>query len=170
MDLDVDLAEVLQIAADDVPLDGEQADFRLHREAVGHGAGTDLLVIPNDFFKRERNLLPGFEADNVVDLLFFNRRQLDEPGQATLAGHGDDDDISLEGVTRQKLLQRLAGQLVRVGVGLAEDFWVLDVIEGGGGNLPLDLLHPQRFQRALPNINAPHARRNFHGAQTSPKR
>ena len=50
-------------------------------------------------------------------------------------GDADGDDVALDGVAREELLQRLAGELVGVGVGLGEDLRVLDVVEGGGGEL-----------------------------------
>ena len=133
VDLDVDVLEVLQVAVDHVALHGEQADLRLHGEAVGDDAGADLLVVPDDLVEVEGDLLLGLEADDVGDLLFFDRRQLDEAGQAALAGDADGHDVAAEVVARQELLEGLAGQLIGVGVGLAEDLGMLDVIEGGGG-------------------------------------
>ena len=97
-------------------------------------AGADLLVVPDDLVERERDLLLGLELDDVGDLLLFDRRQLDEAGQAGLAGDADGDLVALDRVAREELLQRLAGELVGVGVGLGEDLGVLDVVEGGGGD------------------------------------
>ena len=123
-------------AVDHVALHGEQADLGLHGEAVGHVAGADLLVVPDDLVEREGNLLLGLEPDDVGDLLFLDRRQLDEAGQAALAGDADGDQVALERVAREELLERLAGELIGVGVGLAEDLGMLDVVEGGGGRTP----------------------------------
>ena len=103
MDLDADVLEVLQVAVDHVALHGEQADLGLHGEAVGDVAGADLLVVPDDLVEVERDLLLGLEVDDVGDLLLFDGRQLDEAGQAALAGHADGDDVAAEGVARQEL-------------------------------------------------------------------
>ena len=148
VDLDVDVLEVLQVAVDHVALDGEQADLGLHGEAVGDDAGADLLEVPDDLVQGEGDLLLGLEADDVGDLLFLDGRQLDEAGQAALAGHADGDHVALEGVARQELLQGLAGQLVGVGVGLAEDLGVLDVVEGGGRRPAPSTLSRRRALRA----------------------
>ena len=51
-------------------------------------------------------------------------------------------------VARQELLERLARQLVGVGVGLAEDLGVLDVVEGGGGRNAVDHLQPSALRRS----------------------
>ena len=120
---------------DHVALHGEQADLRFHGKAVGDDAGADLLEVPDDFFEREGDLLLGLEADDVVDLLFFDGRELDEAGQAALPGHAEDDGVAADGVALEKLVQRLARQLIGVGIGLAEDLGVLDVVEVGGDDL-----------------------------------
>ena len=57
-------------------------------------AGADLLVVPDDLVEGEGDLLLGLEVDDVGDLLFLDRRQLDEAGQAALAGHADGDDVA----------------------------------------------------------------------------
>ncbi len=158
MHLDADVLEVLQVAVDHVALHGEQADFGLD-EAVGQLADADLLVVPDDLVEVERDLLLGLEADDVGDLLFLDRRQLDEAGQAALAGHADGDLVAAEVVARQELFQRLAGQLVGVGVGLAEDLGMLDVVEGGGGDFAVDQFQADGLEGALAEIDAPDAGR-----------
>src|SRR5205085_1138607 len=92
------------------------------------------------------------------DLLLLDRRQLDEAGQAALAGHADADDVAPDLVAREELLQRLAAELVGVGVGLAEDLGVLDEVEGGGGHLPVLLDEADGLQAALPQVDAPNPR------------
>ena len=79
----------LQVPCDLVALHGEQADLGFQREAVVLAAAGHLLVVPDDVFQRERDLLPGLELDDVGDLFLLDRRQLDEPRQAALAGDGD---------------------------------------------------------------------------------
>ncbi len=74
-------------AVDLVALHGEQAD-------LGHGEflvvafllAADLLVVPDDLFECERDLLAGLELDDVGNPLLLDRRQLDELDQAGLAG------------------------------------------------------------------------------------
>src|SRR5206468_2481786 len=107
MDLDVDVFEMLQIARDGVAFDGEEADLGLHGKTVRYDAGTEFLIVPDDLIEVERNLLLGFEANDVADLLFLDRRQLDEPCQAALAGNADRDSVAAQRVARQELLQRL---------------------------------------------------------------
>ena len=163
MDLDVDVLEVGQRAADLVALHGEQADLGLHREAVGNFAGADLLEVPDDLVEREGDLLLGLEPHDVADLLLLDRRQLDEPRQAALAGDADGDEVALDVVAGEELLQRLAGELVRVGVGLAQDLRVLDVVEGGRRHGPVDHLQPQRLERRLTDVNPPDTVLHWHG-------
>ncbi len=97
---DVHILEVLQVAVHGVALDGEQADLGLHGEAVRDHAGAEFLIIPDHLFEIERDLLLGFEADDVVDLFLFDRRQLDETGQAALAGDADGDQVAFQVVAR----------------------------------------------------------------------
>src|SRR5262249_45062559 len=111
---------------------------------------------------REGDLLLRLEADDVGDLLFFDRRQLHEAGQAALPGDAHGDDVALDRIARQEGLERLTRQLVRVCVGLAEDLRVLDVVEGGRGDGPFDDLKTQRLQGALADVDAPHTLRNGH--------
>src|SRR5262249_23706484 len=88
-------------------------------------------------------------------LLLLDRRQFDEAGQARLPRHADADDVAAQGVVGQELLQRLADELVGVGVGLAEDLGILDVVEGGGDDLAVDLLQSDRLEGTLPQVDAP---------------
>ena len=157
VDVHVDVLEVLQVAIDHVALHGEQADLGLHREAVGDDAGVELLVVPDDLVEVEGDLLFGLEANDVADLLLFDGRQLDEAGQTALSGDGDGDDVAADLVARQELLQRLAGELIGVRVGLAEDLGMLDEIEGGGGDHALILGEADGLEAALAQVDAPHA-------------
>ncbi len=131
-------------------------------------AGAELLVVPDDLIEVERNLLLGLEPDDVGDLLFLDGRQLDETGQTALTGHADGHDVAAEGVARQELVERLAGQLVGVGVGLAEDFGMLDVIEGGGDELSVDHFKADGLEAALPEIDAPDAGLHWHESYLPP--
>ena len=76
-----------------------------------------------------------------------------------------------EGVARQELLERLAGQLIGVGVGLAEDLGMLDVVEGGGDDLAVDFLEADGLEGALAEIDAPNADwLNWHESYLPPVR
>ncbi len=155
----VDFLEVLEIAVDHVALHGEQAYFRLHREAVGYGAGSDLLIIPDDLVQIERNLLLRFKANDVADLLFLDRGQLDEARQAALAGHADGHLVAAQRIAGQELFQRLPGKLVGSGVRLTQDFGMFDIVKGGGDDFAfLTNLHPQGLEGALAQIDPPDAK------------
>jgi hypothetical protein len=130
---------------------------------VGDGALGHLLVVPDDLVERERDLLLRLELDDVDDLLLFDRRQLDEPGEAGLAGDAHGDDVALGRVPGEELLQGLARELVRVGIRLGEDLRVLDVVERGRGDHAVDLFEPQGLEGALTNVDAPDAGIDWHG-------
>ena len=97
----------LRCAGHLVALHREQADFRFDRVAFVFAA-DERLVVPDDVFERERNLLPGFVLDDVRNLLALDRRQLDEPRQAALAGNGDRHAVARHVVARDELLERFA--------------------------------------------------------------
>ena len=65
--------------------------------------------------------------------------------------------ISPRRLLREELVQRLAGQLVGVGVGLAEDFGMFDIVEGGGDELSINFLEADGLQAALAEVDAPDA-------------
>src|SRR5208282_4756124 len=100
-------------------------------------------------------------TDDVADLFFLDGRQLDEACQTALARNANGDDVRADVVARQELFHRLARELVGVGIGLAEDLGVLDVIEGGSGNLAADVFQTNGFESALPQVNAPNAGRCY---------
>lgn len=154
---------VSELAGDDVALHGEQANLGLHGEAADRIAAADLLEVPDDFVEREGDLLLRLELDDVRDFLLLNRRQLDEMHQPALAGDTDGDLVLANRVAREEFLQRLAGQRLRVGVRLREDFGVFDVVEVRRSRDAVDHLHAQGFQRALANVDAPDADGNGHG-------
>ena len=112
VDRDAGLFERLQRAGHLVALHREQADFRLERVAFVFAA-DERLVVPDHVFERERNLLPGFVLDDVGNLLPLDRRQLDEPRQAALAGHGDRHAVARHVVARDELLAALRGSARR---------------------------------------------------------
>src|SRR5579884_1185001 len=167
MDIDVDIFEVLQIAANHVALHGEQTDLRLHSEAVGHSAGADLLIIPDDLIEIEGDLLLGLEANDVGDFLFLNGRQLDEASQTALSGNADRHNIAAQVIARQEFVERFPGELIGVRVGLAEDFRMFHVIESGGDELSVNFLEADRLEAALAQVNAPNADRlNCHNVES----
>ena len=158
MDLDADFLEVLQIAVDHVALHGEQADFRLD-EAVGQLADAELLVVPDDLVEVERDLLLGLER--TMSGIFFSSTGGSLTKRARPLWPGTlMATVSPRRVLRDRnLCQRLAGQLVGVGVGLAEDLGMLDVVEGGGGDLAVDDFEADGLEGALAEIDAPDAGR-----------
>jgi hypothetical protein len=163
VNLDVHAGEVIEHPADHVALHREQADLGIDREAPLDRPFADFLVIPDDLFQREGDLLLGLELDDILDLLLFDGRQLDEPRQARLPGYGDRDPIALDRIARQELLERLARQELGVGVGLGENLRMLDIVEGGGGRLAVDHLQAHRLQGALADVDAPIPGLNCHG-------
>src|SRR5262249_54257153 len=109
------------------------------------------------FVERERNLLLGFETNDVSDFLFFDGREFDKPGQAALTGDADGDDIATEDVSGQELFQRFAGQLIRGGIGLTEDLGVFDIVERGGRDLVIDQGQTDGLESTLANVYPPNS-------------
>ncbi len=158
IDFDARVGEWLERAEHLLALHGEQADFGLQREAICLAAAGHLLIVPDDVFQREGDLLPRFVAHDVGNLFRLDRRQLDEPRQTALAGHRDRHPVALQLVARQKLPQRVAHQLDRVGLGLAENFRVFDEVERVGRDPARVVLvrhAPQGLERALTDVDTP---------------
>ena len=166
VDFDARTLERLDSAEDGVALHGEQADFRLQREAFFLAAAAHPLVVPDHVVQIEGDLLAGFVADDVGDLLGFHRRQLDEPRQAALAGNRNRHPVAVHLVAREELPQRVGDQFGGVGVRLAEDLRILDEVEC----LDYDLVGvvagtaAQCLQRTLPDVDSPHCVASGHAA------
>src|SRR5262249_14780827 len=165
VDFQFDRLEVANEAVDHVPLHREEADLRIHREAVGDRALAHLLVVPDDLVEWEGDLLLGLELDDVNDLFLFDRGQLDEPGQARLAGDAHGHEVALGRVPGEELLQGLAGEFVRVRVRLRKDLRVLDVVERRGRHGPVDHLETTALDGALTDVDAPDAWIDWHGGE-----
>ena len=58
-------ATILAVEREGIPTPGPQPDFVLQRHAVGVDLANQHLVIPNHIFQRERDLLLGFEFDDL---------------------------------------------------------------------------------------------------------
>ena len=157
MDLDADFLELRNGARNHVAFHGEQADFRLQGQAVDDVAFVEPLIVPDDLLERKRDLLFRLELDDVGDLLFIDRGQLDEARQAALPGDADRDEVPLDLVPLQKLIERIARELIGVGIGLTEDFRMLDVLERGGDDLPFFHFEANRLEGALPQVDSPNA-------------
>ena len=118
---------------------------------------ADLLVGPDDLLQREGDLLLGLELDDIRDPLLLDGRELDELDQAGLPGDADGDLAALQVVAVHEGGERLADEGLGVGVGLAEDLGVLDVVERLGHDLirviPRDEL--QRLQGRLADVEGP---------------
>ncbi len=157
VDLDAGVLQRQDRPVDLVALHREQADLG-HRDVfLALLVAADRLVIPDDVFQRERDLLPGLELDDVGDPLLLDRRQLDELHQAGLGRDPDGDLAVLQVVAAEEGRQCLADQFLGVGVGLAEDLRVLDEVEGLGDEL-LGVLaggELQGLQRGLTDVDGP---------------
>ncbi len=114
-----------------------------------------LWIVPDHLVEAEGDLLLGLEADDVGDLAFLDRRQLDETRQAALPRHADGHDVAAQIVARQERLQGVADQFVRLGIGLAEDLGILDVIEMRGDKLAFDVLQAEGLEGTLADVDAP---------------
>ena len=158
----------------DIRLDGrvdafllhrEEADFRPQHEAAFLDTATERLVIPNHVFQRERNLLLGFVADDLVHSTGFHGGELNESGQRRLTGNADGDQVPFGLVARQKSGDRGLDQLIRHGVGLAEDFRMWDVIERDRDDLTsrFGIAEANRFQTGLADVDAPNGLSIRHG-------
>ena len=69
----------------------KQSDFAVGDKPALLDVAGHQLVIPNDVVQIERDLLPGFVADDVADLFDFDRRRFEKLGQSALARHTDHD-------------------------------------------------------------------------------
>ena len=67
-----------------VGLDGDNDDFHLSGIATVHE-----LVVPDHFIDRIRDVLLRLEGHDLIDLLFTDRRKLDEPGKNGLRSFKD---------------------------------------------------------------------------------
>ncbi len=129
VDLDPGVLQGQDGAVDLVAFHGEQTDLG-HGELLGLvGVAADGLVVPDDLFEGEGDLLAGLELHDVGDALLVDRRQLDELHQPRLARDADGDPGAGHLVPAQEGGERLAHQFFRVGVGLAENLGVFDVVE-----------------------------------------
>ena len=90
---------------------------------------ADLLIRPDDLIEREGDLLLGLELDDVGDPLLLDRGQLDELDQPSLTRNCDGNLASLDVVAIGEGRERLANQLLGVGIRLAEDLGVFDEVE-----------------------------------------
>src|SRR5262249_6730053 len=119
---------------------------------------ANLLIGPDHLFKGKGNLLPCLELDDVGYPLLLDRRQLDELDQAGLTRNGNGHLASLQLVSFQEGLEGLADELIGIGVGLAEDLGVLDVVERLGADLIRALAGDQLecLECGLTNIEGPY--------------
>jgi hypothetical protein len=84
-------------------------------------------------------------------------RRFEEARQAALARDGHRHAVAAGFVSRKEGRQRVLHQLVAVGVGLAEQLGILDVIEGLRDERLTVIVEraAQRLERALTDIDAP---------------
>jgi hypothetical protein len=81
LDFQLRVRERPQLVVDLVSLHREQANLRLQQEAALLGPLTERLIVPNDIFQGERDLLPSFVLDDLADFARLDGRQLNEAGQ-----------------------------------------------------------------------------------------
>jgi len=65
-------------------------------------------------------------------------------------------------VPRQERVEGLAGELVRIGVGLGEDFRVLDVVECRCRQDAVNKFEPQGFEGTLTDVDTPNPMMHRH--------
>ena len=145
----------------------EQADLGFEREAVHFGAAAHLLVVPDHVVQIERDLLARLVFHNVRNLLGVDRGRLEELGQPALTGNRNGHLVALHVVSAQKLLQRVAHQLLWVRFRLTQDLGVFDIVERIGDHFVAVARATQRLERALPDINPPHASISCHAVYPS---
>ena len=147
IDLHPSFIEGGQLAVRLLAFHREQADLTLQGVPLLDRAPGHRLVVPYDVGQIKRDLLAGLVADDIGDLLDFDRRRLEELGEPTLAGDAD-ADLLIEGVVPlQQLLHRLGDQLFRVRFRLTQNLGVFDVVEGIGNGLTVDEGTAERLER-----------------------
>ena len=109
---------------------------------------TIVISVPGQSGLARFVKLPPVEEKKISDIVRFEaKQQIPFPL----------DEVALEVVAGEELLQRLAGELVGVGVGLGEDLGVLDEVEGGGRDDVVDQFQPEGFDGTLAYVNPPDA-------------
>ncbi len=105
-------------------------------------------------------MLAGLELDDVRNPLLLDRRQLDEFHEPGLTGNRDRDLAALQVVPLQERLERLAHELLGVGVRLAKDLGILDEVERLGHDLLGVFAGDQLegLERGLTDVNRPNSR------------
>ncbi len=119
--IDFDLARQKrrQMLLNLIALHGEQAHLGIEHEAALFDAAAQRLIVPDDFFESEGNLLAGFVFDDLAHFAGFDGRKLNEAGQGGLAGNADRHAVPLERISRQKCVEGQRDQLFGIRVGLA---------------------------------------------------
>ncbi len=143
--------------------------FMANRPISVSSAKPSMTSPPPIFWKSQTTSSSGkgiccFASNLTISAIFFsstggsltNRARPDWPAMPMATSS------LLDAVAREELLERLADEGVRVGVGLGEDLGVLDVVERGGGGLPVDQFEAQRLEGALADVDAPNAFRDDH--------
>jgi len=169
VDVDVGRLERCQRLGHLLLLHGEDGDLGIDDEATFLDPAGEALPIPNHLIEWERDLLTGFVADDVRDLLGFDRRQLDELGQPRLPRNRDRHLVAAEFVAPDEVLECRPHQLDRIGLRLGEDHRIFDVVERVGDEGPRVIAGPaaQRLQATLADVDAPDIRTGSHGDSIS---
>ena len=147
----------------------KQSDFRLQCKSLDLlTAAAKRLVVPDHIGKVEGNLLAGFIADNLWNLLGLDRRQLDEPRQPILPRHRNRHAVAPHAVPRLKLLQGVVDQFNRIGPRLRQELRILNVVKCNSLNLLriLSRSAANRLEGGIADINSPDGVTSGH--QTTP--
>ena len=96
----------------------EQPHFAFQCKSIRDVATGHQLVIPNNIFQIEWDLLFGFVLNDVWDFFQFNRRWFEELGQAALARHAERDAALLEIVAANEGLECFTHEHFRFGLRL----------------------------------------------------
>src|SRR5207245_1655269 len=87
-------------AFDDIGLDGDEQDLQF-----AAGGRAQNLVIPDDLFEREGDVLLGLVLDDLGDFARVHRGKLDEFGEDVEAGGADVDVFAFDALFGQHVLE-----------------------------------------------------------------
>jgi len=143
------------LAIDHLAFHREQADLAFQRVPFLDHAARHHLEIPDDVAQIEGDLLFGLISHQVGDLLHLDGRWLEKSRQTGLPRHAHANLVAAGVIAFAKLGQRFGDQFTRVRLGLAKQFRIFDVVECVRYNLGPLSVTAQRFDRCLPDFDAP---------------
>ena len=165
VDFDAGVYERGEGLVDLLALHRKQRHFGVHHEAALLDSAGEPLPVPADLIEWERDLLIGLVLDDIGDLLGLDRRQLDELRQPRLARRRHRHAVALQGMPREKLLDRGPHQFHRVGVRLREHHRIFDVLKRVGhefAGVRRRHLATKGLEAALADVDSPGVRTAGH--------